>query len=112
MSALMDIWHSTLGLFTSGDMISIAIIVVIALAAGFFMESVGSLVTTTFLALVVFGIATYVRAMVMNKGDAGALAQTDWSHLLKLTVHDVLPYVIVFAVLITLVNVARSAIGR
>jgi len=111
MSALLDLWHSIMGLFTSGDLISVIAIVVIALAAGFMMEGLGSLVTTTFLALVVFAVAMYVRAIV-HGGDAGTLAQTDWNHLLKLTVHDVLPYAIAFAILITVVNLVRSAVAR
>ncbi|HEY8697858.1 MAG TPA: hypothetical protein VIM02_09585 [Rhizomicrobium sp.] len=113
MSALIDLWHSVTGVFTSADMITLAIIVVIALAAGFMMESMGSLVTMTVGALVVFGLATYARAIAMGGGkDAGAVAQTDWHNLLGLQVQVLLAYAIAFAVVIAVVHLIRSLVWR
>lgn len=113
MSALIDLWHSVVGIFTSADMITLGIIIVIALAAGFMMESLGSLVTMTFAALVVFAVATYLRAIAMGGGkDASAVAQTDWHNLLGLQVQVILAYAIAFAVVIAIVHFIRSLVLR
>ncbi|MGB8363387.1 MAG: hypothetical protein ACLQUZ_17910 [Rhizomicrobium sp.] len=111
MSALLDLWHSVVGIVTTGDWITLAIMAVVALAAGFAMQNFGSIVTATFAALVVFGLATFMRAAVGAK-DAVALAKTDWHGLLGLTVHNLLAYAIAFAVVIAVVHIVRSLVVR
>ncbi len=111
MSALLDFWHSVVGIVTTGDWITLAIMAVVALAAGLAMQNFGSIVTATFAALVVFGLATYIRAAAGAK-DAIALAKSDWHGLLGLTVHSVLVYAIAFAVVIGIVHMVRSVVMR
>src|ERR1700674_2751961 len=84
MFVIMDIWHSINSIFTSADIVTLVIMAVIALGAGFAMQGMGSLVTATFGALVVFGLAGFVRAVTTGKKDAMALAQSDWHSLLGL----------------------------
>lgn len=114
MSALLDLWHSITGIAASGDWISLAIMVVIALAIGFAMQNYGSIVTATFAALVIFGVATYIRAVAMGgkNASASALAQTDWHNFLSLTMHSLLAYAIAFAVVISIVHFVRSLVMR
>jgi hypothetical protein len=113
MSALLDIWHSVIAIVTSGDWITLAIMAVIALAAGFSMQSFGSIVTSTFVALVVFALAIYLRAIATGgTKNASALAQTDWHNLLALSVHSVLAYAIAFAIVIGAVHIVRTLVTR
>jgi cellobiose-specific phosphotransferase system component IIC len=113
MSALLDLWHSIMGIVTSGDYTSLAIMAAIAIAVGYMMENFGSIVTSTFVALVAFGLASYVVAVAKVGGkNAGTLAQTDWNSLLALTVHSLLAYGITFAIIIGVVHVIRSLVMR
>jgi hypothetical protein len=113
MSALLDLFHSVLAIATSGDYTSLAIMAAIAIAVGYMMENFGSIVTSTFVALVAFALASYVVAVAKGGGkNAGTLAQTDWSNLLGLTVHGLLAYAIAFAVVIGVVHVVRSVVTR
>ncbi len=113
MSALLDLFHSVMGIVTSGDYTSLAIMAAIAIAVGYMMENFGSIVTSTFVALVAFGLASYVVAVAKVGGkNAGTLAETDWHNLLGLTVHGLLAYAIAFAVVIGVVHVVRSVVMR
>jgi hypothetical protein len=112
MFVIMDIWHSINSIFTSADMVTLAIMAVIALGAGFAMQGMGSLITATFGALVVFGLAGFVRAVTTGKKDAMALAQTDWHSLLGLQMQVLIGYAVAFAIVIALVHLVRSAVMR
>ncbi|HKD20979.1 MAG TPA: hypothetical protein VKB71_03150 [Rhizomicrobium sp.] len=113
MSALLDLWHSIAAIATSGNWTSLGIMVAIALVVGYMMENFGSIVTSTFVALVAFALATYVVAVAKVGGKgAGALAETDWHNLQGLTVHSLLAYAIAFAVVIGVVHVVRSLVMR
>lgn len=113
MSALLDLWHSIMAIVTSGDWISLGIMVVIALAVGFVMQELGSIVSATVAALALFAVAIYVRAIVSTKGaSAAALAQTDWHNLQSVTVHSLLAYAITFAIVIGVVHVVRNMVQR
>lgn len=113
MAALLDLWHSIIAIVTTGDWLTLAIMAAIALAVGYMMENFGSIVTSTFVALVAFGLVTYVVAVAKVGGkNAGTLAETDWHNLLGLTVHSLLAYAIVFAVVISLAHVVRSLVNR
>lgn len=112
MTALTDVWHSILGIVTSPDHISLAILVVIALAAGFMMTSFNSIVTTTFVALLAFALAGYLKAVTLGGQNATAYAQTDWHNFLGLQMLTLLAYAITLAVAITVVHAVRSVVLR
>ena len=112
MFVVMDLWHSINSIFTSADIITLVIMAVIAIGAGFAMQSMGSLVTATFGALVVFGLAGYVRAITMGKKDASVLAQADWHSLQGLQMQVLLGYAIAFAIVIAIVHLVRSVVMR
>lgn len=113
MTALLDLWHSIIGIFTTGDWVTLAIMAAIALVTGYLMETFGSIVTSTFAALVLFALASYIRAVAMTGGrNAGALARTDWHYLLGLSVHNLLAYAITFAIVIGAVHLVRSRVGH
>ncbi len=111
MSALNDIWNSIHAIITSADVITLVIMGLIALAAGFTMQSMSSIVTTTFVALVAFALAGYVRAVVGGQ-NAAAFAQTDWHGFLGLQMLTLLAYAITFAIVIAIVHAIRSVVLR
>ena len=113
MSALLDLWHSIIGIVTAGDWVALAIMAIAALVAAFTMQNWGSLVTATFWALVLFAVAVYVREVVKAGGkNAGAIAQTDWHNLLGLTIHSLLAYAVAFAIVIGVINALRQVAAR
>jgi hypothetical protein len=112
MSVIMDIWHTVNGIVMSADMITLVIMAVVALGAGFMMQSLSAIVTTTFVALLAFALATYVRAVVAGHQNAAAFAQTDWHYFLSLQMLTLIAYALTFAVVIGIVHFARSLIQR
>jgi hypothetical protein len=113
MSFLMDIWHSVQGIVTTSDWITLAAMAVIALGAGFLMQSMGSLPLTTIVALIAFGLAGYVRAVTLGKQNASAYAGTDWQAFLNLQMKTLLPYLVLFLVAIAVAHALRMVtLGR
>jgi hypothetical protein len=111
MSEILNLWHSIVGIVTSSDAVTLIIMAVVAVGAGFAMQSMASLVTATFGALVLFGLVNFVRGALTGK-SATALAQSDWHTLLSLQVQVLLAYAIAFAVVIAIVHLIRSAVTR
>ncbi|MEJ1967332.1 MAG: hypothetical protein WDN03_01650 [Rhizomicrobium sp.] len=113
MPFLLDIWHAVQTVVMASDWITLAIMVVVALGAGFLMHNMTSLVTTTFVALIAFGLAGYVRAITIGKQNPSAFATTDWQAFLNLPMRQFLPYVLVFLVAIAVAHALRAAtVGR
>lgn len=110
MSVLNDIWHSMHGIVASADVVTLVIMAVIALGAGFMMQSFGSIVTTTFVALLAFALAGYVRAVTAGGQNAAAYAQTDWHGFLGLQMLTLVAYALTFAVVIAVVHFVRSLV--
>ncbi|HEY1612376.1 MAG TPA: hypothetical protein VGF97_01630 [Rhizomicrobium sp.] len=111
MWAVLDLWHSINGIFTSADLITIAIMAVVAIGAGLAMQSMGSIITATVGALVIFSVAVFARAALSTK-DAETLARTDWHNLLGLQFRVLIAYGIAFAVAITLTHTVRTLVRR
>ncbi len=112
MSLLMDIWNSIAAIFTSADLITLGIMAVIVLAAGFVMQGLESIITTTVIALALFGVAGYVKAVAHGGENAAQLAQTQWHQFLGLNMQTVIAYAIAFAVIIGVVSLVRSLVLR
>jgi hypothetical protein len=113
MSALTDIWNMVAGIVTSADIITLVIMAVIVIGAGFAMQGMGSLVTATFGALIVFAIALYVRTIATTgSADPGTLAAKDWHAFLAWPVQGVIAYAILFGVAIAIVGFIRSLVMR
>jgi hypothetical protein len=112
MSAVMDIWNIIVHIVTSADMITLALMVVIALGAGFLMQEMGSILSTTIVALVAFALLVYLRAIVLQGQNASTLAQADWHAFLGLQMQIVLAYAIAFGIVIAIVSAIRSALMR
>jgi hypothetical protein len=112
MSILWDIWNTIHGIVTSADWITLLIAAVVLLAAGFLMQGMEALLTTTLLAMLAFGLLGYVRAVTVGKQNAAAYATTDWHNFATTTGLTLLAYAVVFAVVIAVVHLVRSLIFR
>lgn len=112
MSSLMDIWHNILGIFNSADIITLVIMAVVAIGAGFVMQELGALLSTTVIALLVFGLVLYGKGVLLGGKNAAQLAETNWHDLLALPVQTIIVYAIPFAVVIGIVHVVRSMVMR
>ena len=111
MSELWNLWHSISAIITSSDAVTLAIMAVVAIGAGFAIQSMGALVTATFGALVIFALAEFVREALKGK-SAGAVAVSGWHSLLAMQVQILIAYAIAFGVVIALVRTVRSVVMR
>jgi hypothetical protein len=113
MSAVTDLWNVIHAIITSGDWVTLGILVVVAIALAFFSDGLGSLATSTLGALVVFALALFARAAIAGGGkDIGTLALTDWHNLMAVPLQTVLAYAIILAVTIAIVSAIKAALGR
>ena len=112
MSFLTDIWNTIHTILTSSDLITLGLMALIALGAGFMMQSMGSIVTTTVVALVAFALASYARAVTIGGQNASAFATKDWQAFQSLHMMTLVAYAIAFAVVIAVVHAARSMLMR
>lgn len=107
-----QILDGVIGVFSTGDMIQLGIMLVVMVLAGLTMPNFGSIITTTVLALVLFAVAVYVRAVAMEGADAAQLAETTWNSFLALSVETLFTYAVAFAAVITVIFVLRSVVSR
>jgi len=110
MSALTDIWHTIQSIVTSADWITLVVAAIVVIGAAFAIDGLNALLGATVLSLVVFGLLDYVRAVTLGHQNATATATTDWHNFLALPMLTLLAYAILFAVLISLVHVIRTAV--
>jgi hypothetical protein len=112
MSIVWDIWNTIHAIITSSDMITLGIAAVVVLGAGFMMQGMESLASTTLVALLAFALLGYVRAVTLGKQPAAQFATTDWHNFATTNGLTLLAYVLIFAVGIAVVQVVRSVVIR
>ena len=112
MPFIMDIWHAIHDIITVADWKTLAVMAVIALAAGYTMSTIGSVVTTTVVALVAFALIEYALAITVGKQNPSAYATTDWKAFQDLHMLTQLAYGLIFAVVIGVAHTAKSLLGR
>jgi xanthine/uracil permease len=106
----MDIWHAVQAIILSGDWKTLAVIAVIALAAGYTMQSMGSVVSTTVVALIAFALVEYALAITIGKQNPAGYATQDWDAFKHLAMLTLLAYGLVFAVAIGIAHTAKTLI--
>lgn len=112
MEFVNSLWAAMQTIVTHSDLITLAIIAVIGIAAGFTMDGFASLITVTVIALAAFGIAGYVRGVALGGQNASAYATTTLHNFEAVQMLTVLAYAVVFAIVIAVVNVVRSLVLR
>jgi lipopolysaccharide export LptBFGC system permease protein LptF len=75
------------------------------------MTGMGSIVTATFGALIIFALAIFARAALTAK-DAQAIARSDWHDFLAMPIHTLAVYALVFGVFIAIIYGLRSLARR
>jgi hypothetical protein len=110
MFAIMDVWHTILGIVHSADMITLGLMAVVAIAAGFMMQELGSIISTTIVALVVFALLTFLRAVVLQHADISGLATADWKAFQTMQMLVVFSYAVLFGVVIAVVSTVRGLV--
>jgi hypothetical protein len=110
MPFLMDIWHAVQAIVMSADWKTLAVMAVIALAAGYTMQSLGSVVSTTVVALVAFALVEYALAITIGKQSPAGHAAADWEAFKHLAMLTLVAYGVVFAVAIAVAHTAKSLI--
>jgi hypothetical protein len=107
----MDIWHAIQAVVTSADYFTLGAAILIVIIAGFLMESVRSVVPVTIAALLAFVVVKFVLDMTVHGArDLEVLATGYWKGFVDLKMLVLLAHALVFAVLIGVVNVIRSAV--
>lgn len=112
MEFVNSLWAAIQAVVMHADWITLAIIAVIGIAAGFTMVSPGSLISVTVIALLAFGVANYIRGVALNGQNASGYADQMLHNFQVVQMLTVLAYAIVFAVIIAVVNVVRSLVMR
>ena len=112
MSIIWEIWNAIHGIIVSADPITLGIAAVVLLAAGFMMQGIEALATTTLLAMLAFGLLGYVRAVTLGKQNAAAFATTDWHNFATMNGLTLLAYGLIFAVGIAVANLVLSIVRR
>jgi hypothetical protein len=112
MSILWDIWNTIHGLVMTSDWITLGIGVAVVLGAGFMMQGMESLASTTLVALLAFALLGYVRAVTLGKQPAAAFATADWHNFTTMNGLTILSYALMFGAGVAVVQIVRSLIGR
>jgi hypothetical protein len=110
--SLADLLNAALQIFSAGDLIRLALLAAILILTGFLMPSFGSILNATFLALVAFVAAMYVRGLLTQGQDPMGLAKSDWNAFLGLDGKTLFVYALSFAIIISAVFFVRTAIRR
>lgn len=100
------------GIFATNDLVSLAIMAIIAVSAGVAMQRLSAIITATVGAMALFAVATFLRAATLGGKNASALMQTDWHGLLLLQAQVLFAYAICFAAIIALAHSVRTTITR
>lgn len=112
MLFLLDIWHAIHAILTTSDLITLALMAVIAAGAGFMMHNLTSIVTATVVALVAFALALYTRAVLLGGENATAFATKDWQAFQNLHMLTLLAYGLTFAAVILATHLLRLVAMR
>ena len=110
MSVLWDIWNTILHIIHSADTITLVIMAVAALGAGFVTMELSSVIPTTIVAMLGFVILTFLRGVLLQHMEAGALWNADWHAFTVMPALVLLAYAIIFGVVIAIVSTIRNAV--
>ncbi|HSC60635.1 MAG TPA: hypothetical protein VLC29_05350 [Rhizomicrobium sp.] len=110
MFALTDIWNTIQSIVHSADTIQLVLMAVVALGAGFMMMELGSVVSTTVVALIAYAILNFIRAIVLQHADITGLLTADWKAFEVMTGLVIISYAILFGVVIAIVSTVRGLV--
>jgi hypothetical protein len=110
MFVLTDTWNAILHIVHGADVITLVLMAVAALGAGFMTMELGAVIPTTIVALIGFFILTFLRAVLLQHMDAGATWTADWHAFTIMPALVLLGYGIIFGVVIAIVSTIRNTV--
>ena len=111
MIALLAIWHAITAVVLTTDYTTLGAAAVIALLAGFVLQSVRDILSVTIVALIVFALAKIVLAFVLTPHpDAHAILAGQWKTFVDLKMLTLVAYALMFFAVIAVVNAVRAAV--
>jgi hypothetical protein len=110
MFVITDIWNAILHIIHGADAITLALMAVAALGAGFMTMELGAVISTTIVALIGFFILTFLRAVLLQHLDASATWTADWHAFTVMPALMLLAYGIIFGVVVAVVSTIRNAV--
>ena len=110
MFVITDIWNAILHIVHSADVITLVLMAVAALVAGFVTTEMSAVVATTIVAMIGFFILTFLRAVLLQHADAGATWTADWHAFTVMPALMLLAYGIVFGIVIAIVSTIRNMV--
>ena len=111
MSILEEMWNMVVTIFGGADSVSLIIMLLVVVAAGLVLGSVGRIVQVTVGALAIYGLLKLGYALTQSTLEASALPGTAWNDLKVMSVGDLVVYFIAFAIVISAVHLIRNAVG-
>ncbi len=110
MGFITDIWNAILHIVQTADTITLVLMAVAALIAGFVTMELSAVIPTTIVALLAFVLLTFLRAVLMQHADAGATWNADWHAFTVMPALVLLAYGIIFGVVIAVVSTIRNTV--
>jgi hypothetical protein len=110
MFVIIDIWNAILHIVHSADTITLVLMAVAALIAGFMTMELGSVIPTAIVALIGFFILTFLRAVLLQHVNASATWTADWHAFTIMPALVLLAYGIIFGVIIAVVSTIRNTV--
>lgn len=107
---LSEMWQIVMRVFGTADTVSLVIMLVVVVASGMALRSMGRLVQVTFWSLIAFGLVRIVYSIVKGASPA-SLPATAWTELKVMSVGDLTVYFLAFAIVISIVHVIRNSVG-
>jgi hypothetical protein len=100
---LFDVENVFSPAFSTFDAYTVLMMIFVGVGAAFTMRSIGSLVTATIAALVVFATAIFMRGVIstgFSTGEATSLIQSDWTVLWTMQFGTLCVYALAVALII------------
>ncbi len=109
-SIMNEMWGIVMKVFGGADTVSLVIMLVVVVASGMVLGSMGRLIQVTFWSLVAFGLLRL--AYSLTKGaDPASLPTTAWTDVKVMSVGDLTVYFLAFAIVIAIVHTIRNTVG-
>jgi hypothetical protein len=107
-----DLFLTVGNILTTNDLAHLVIMFFVVCVAGWVMPNLNSIITTTFIALIVFAAASTMATAVLAGDRAIDAIEQDWSRLFGLNTLTLVAYVLSFAIAIAGVNTIRNIMMR
>jgi hypothetical protein len=110
MSILQEMWSIVMSVFNNASNISLIIMLVVLVGAGFMLGDLRRLFRVTTGALIIFGLLSLAYTITQG-ADPAALPSTAWANLKQMTVGNLVVMFMAFAIVISMVHLIGSAVG-